>query len=70
MAVEITSLRTLNMGHLNKIETTLRELIARNDVEALVSWVKERVLESYKNGLSRVERKATSRNRTSSDISK
>lgn len=46
MAVEITNLRTLNMGHLNKVETTLRELIARNDVEALVSWVKERVLES------------------------
>ena len=47
------------MGHLQEIETTLRELIARNDVEALVSWVKERVLESYKNGLARVERKGT-----------
>ena len=48
------------MGHLQEIETTLRELIARNDVEALVFWVKERVLESYKNGLARVERKGTS----------
>lgn len=48
------------MGHLQEIETTLRDLIARNDVEALVAWVKERVLESYKNGLARVERKGAS----------
>ena len=58
------------MGHLEEIETTLRELIARNDAEALVAWVKERVLESYKNGLARVERKRTSRKPAQSDITK
>lgn len=58
------------MGHLHDIETTLRKLIALKDVEKLVSWVKERVLESYKNGLARVERKTTSRRRTPSAITK
>ena len=39
-------------NHLEQIEQDLRSLIARNDAEALIAWVKERVLESYKNGLA------------------
>lgn len=51
------------MGHLQEIEQTLRELLAKKDEESLVAWVKERVLESYKNGLAQVGRKATSAGR-------
>lgn len=39
-------------NHLQEIEQTLRELIAKNDAEAIVVWVKERVLESYRNGMA------------------
>jgi len=39
-------------NHLEQIEEQLRSLIAQGDAGALVAWVKERVLESYKNGLS------------------
>jgi hypothetical protein len=38
------------MGHLQTIESELRQVIAVGDVEALVAWVKERILESYRNG--------------------
>jgi len=38
------------MSHLQQIEAELRDHIAQNDEEALVAWVKERVLESFRNG--------------------
>jgi hypothetical protein len=38
------------MGHLRTIESELRQVIAEGDKEALVVWVKERILESYRNG--------------------
>jgi len=38
------------MGHLQTIESELRRVIAEGDTEALVTWVKERILESYRNG--------------------
>ena len=38
------------MGHLQQIEAEFRERLAKNDVESLVSWVKERILASYRNG--------------------
>ena len=39
------------MGHLQTVEAKLRELIAEGDEEALVRFVKDKVLESYRNGL-------------------
>jgi hypothetical protein len=52
------------MGHLQNIDAEVRKLraslrfeIADQDFDALVRWVKERVLESYRNGLAaRAER--------------
>lgn len=38
------------MGHLQTIESELRRIMAEGDTEALVTWVKERILESYRNG--------------------
>jgi hypothetical protein len=38
------------MGHLQIIESELRHLLAQGDAEAVIVWVKERVLESYRNG--------------------
>ncbi|HLH56541.1 MAG TPA: hypothetical protein VKY92_23350 [Verrucomicrobiae bacterium] len=38
------------MGHLQTIESELRRVIVEGDTEALVAWVKERILESYRNG--------------------
>jgi len=38
------------MSHLQKIETEFRERLAKDDVESLVSWVKDRILASYRNG--------------------
>jgi hypothetical protein len=40
------------MGHLTQLEAELRERIAEGDVEALVKWVKDQVLTSYRNGLA------------------
>lgn len=50
--VEITSqLSTITMtNHLDRIEAEFRRELAKNDTESLVSWVKERILESFKNG--------------------
>ena len=39
------------MGHLQDTERKLRELLDEGDTEKIVKWVKERVLESYRNGL-------------------
>ena len=47
------------MGHLQTIESELRSVIAEGDTEALVSWVKERILDSYRNGQA-VRRSAAS----------
>jgi len=38
------------MGHLQIIESELRRLLVDAEAEAVISWVKERVLESYRNG--------------------
>ena len=38
------------MSHLQQIEAEFRERLAKNDVESLVSWVKDRILASYRNG--------------------
>jgi hypothetical protein len=38
------------MGHLQTIESEFRRVLADGDSEAVVAWVKERVLESYRNG--------------------
>ena len=38
-------------GHLQHIERELRALLAEGNTEAIVKWVKERVLESYRNGM-------------------
>ena len=39
------------MGHLQQLEAELRERIAEGDVESLVKWIKDQVLQSYRNGL-------------------
>lgn len=38
------------MNYLDEVERDFREVISKGDVEALVKWVKERVLLSYRNG--------------------
>jgi hypothetical protein len=38
------------MNHLEHVEAELRERLTSNEPEALVTWVKERILESYRNG--------------------
>ncbi len=38
------------MGHLQDVEAELRERLAKDDSEAVVAWVKEKILESYRNG--------------------
>lgn len=40
------------MGHLQTVEAKLRDLIHAGDEEALVRFVKEAVLQSYRNGLA------------------
>jgi hypothetical protein len=40
------------MGHLQTFEAELRGRLEEGDVEALVKWVKEQVLASYRNGLA------------------
>jgi len=40
------------MGHLKQLDVELRERIAEDDTETLVKWVKDQVLQSYKNGLA------------------
>src|SRR5262245_13344437 len=42
----------LIMGHLQQFEVELRARLEQGDVEALVGWLKEQVLQSYRNGLS------------------
>jgi hypothetical protein len=37
-------------NHLEQIEQELRDLLGKGDADAVVNWVKERVLESYRNG--------------------
>jgi hypothetical protein len=37
-------------GHLELIERELRALLNEGKTEDIVTWVKERVLESYRNG--------------------
>jgi hypothetical protein len=37
-------------NHLEQIEQELRDLLGKGDANAVVNWVKERVLESYRNG--------------------
>ena len=39
------------MGNLKQLYVELRERIAEADTETLVRWVKDQVLQSYKNGL-------------------
>ena len=39
------------MGHIQNIEEQLRNLLDKGDREAVVKWVKEAVLQSYRNGL-------------------
>ena len=39
------------MGHLQDTERTLRDLLDEGDTEKIVKWVKEQVLQSYRNGL-------------------
>ena len=46
------------MSHMQHIEAELIELLEDGDTDAIVKWVKAKVLESYKNGL-----KATPRSR-------
>lgn len=72
MVVQIISLIQIIMGHLESIEQELRELLTHAEPEAVVSWVKERVLQSYKNGLARGGRKGdgVSRKAAGSGISK
>ncbi len=53
------------MGHIEEIEQTLREILAKGDSGAVVGWVKERVLESYKNGLARARRNGVGAGRKS-----
>ncbi len=48
------------MGHIQEIEQTLREMLTHNDPEDVVRWVKERVLESYKNGLAQAGKRGGS----------
>jgi hypothetical protein len=40
------------MGHLQQLDSELRDRLAEGDIEALVKWVKDQVLQSYRNGLA------------------
>jgi hypothetical protein len=40
------------MGHLQTFEAELRGRLEQGDLEALVKWVKDQVLASYRNGLA------------------
>lgn len=44
------------MGHLQTVEQDFRRLLAEGDEEALVQFVKEQVLASYRNGQAAQER--------------
>lgn len=39
------------MGYIQDIEREVRELLDAGDTDAVVRFVKEKVLESYKNGI-------------------
>ncbi len=39
------------MGYIQDIERDVKELLCHNDPDDVVNFVKEKVLESYKNGL-------------------
>ena len=41
----------MGQGHLQLIDRELRALLAEGNTEDIVKWVKERVLESYRNGV-------------------
>ena len=47
------------MGHLTQIERMLRSLLREGNENAVVRFVLDSVLESYRNGLSRKGEKAT-----------
>jgi hypothetical protein len=40
-------------GYLREVEATLRELVAADDQEALIKWVKEELLASYHRGIDK-----------------
>jgi hypothetical protein len=39
------------MGHIQELEREFRALLAKDDKENIVKFVKEKVFESYRNGL-------------------
>jgi hypothetical protein len=53
------------MSHMKMIEAELLELLEDGDTNAIIKWVKAKVLESYKNGL-----KTTPRSRGTRSASK
>ncbi len=38
------------MNYMEEIERDFREVLSKGDVEATVQWVKDRVLQSFRNG--------------------
>lgn len=44
-------INTMAQGHLQLIERELRALLAEGNTEEIVKWTKERILESYRNGI-------------------
>ena len=40
------------MGYMQQFEQELRAQLAKGDTDASVRWIKEKVLESYRNGLA------------------
>lgn len=55
------------MGHLQTVEAQFRSLIADGDEEALVRFVKEQVLASYRNGLAAKDAVPTAGKRRTAD---
>lgn len=49
------------MGYMDEIERAFREILGKGDVEATVRWVKETILQSYRNGQAAPKRAGRTR---------
>ena len=48
------------MGYINDLEPKIREFFALGDEQGLIKWLKDTVLESYRNGQASVSGKSGS----------
>lgn len=49
------------MGYMDEIERAFREILGKGDAEATVRWVKETILQSYRNGQAAPKRAGRAR---------